>query len=548
MTHSAHSHALARLLISKGLLDTARLDHAIQQADFHRVPLISQLIIDQHIQAHTLAQLLSQATTLGVVDLDRFEVLPVELLDARLIHEHRLLPLGMDGEVLQIAISNPLDKEAMAAARFASQKPLRWVIVEEDKLAARLGALTLPTDITLIDDAPEEIEQDTPLDAPTVKFVDKILHDAIKLGASDIHFEVFEKLLRIRYRIDGLLQPVMTLPVANAAKIIARLKVMAQLDISERRKPQDGRIKFTLPNAKAIDFRVSTLPTLFGEKVVLRLLDATVALIGLDALGLSEHQRQIFKNALQKPQGMILITGPTGSGKTVSLYTALELLNETHTNIITAEDPVEIYLDGINQVNINPKVQLDFADALRAFLRQDPDVIMVGEIRDIQTAEIAIKAAQTGHLVLSTLHTNSSAQTITRLQSMGVPSFQLASAISLIIAQRLARKLCNDCKTPIEIPKASLIEAGFSQVQIEQRPTIYTAVGCSRCRDGYKGRVGIFELLTMTPQIAQLIMTHQDTQSIADAAKQSGQTDLRQAAIAQVIAGTISLDELYRIS
>ncbi|WP_370315191.1 type IV-A pilus assembly ATPase PilB, partial [Thalassolituus sp.] len=384
-------------------------------------------------------------------------------------------------------------------------------------------------------------------DAPIVRFVNKILLDAIRIGASDIHFEPYEKRYRVRYRTDGVLQEVAQPPANLSGKIAARLKVMSQMDISERRIPQDGRIKMKISKNKSIDFRVNTLPTLWGEKVVLRILDPGSAKLGIDALGYEEDQKKMYLNALSKPQGMILVTGPTGSGKTVSLYTGLNILNVEGTNISTAEDPVEINLEGINQVNVNNKVGLDFASALRSFLRQDPDVVMVGEIRDLETAQIAIKAAQTGHLVLSTLHTNSAAETLTRLANMGVPAFNIATSVSLIIAQRLARRLCAQCKEPADIPHETLLEAGFTDSMLADAE-IFHPVGCEHCNKGYKGRVGIYEVVEITDAISRIIMEGGNSIQISDAARQAGFHDLRTSALMKVAQGVTSLEEANRVT
>jgi len=385
-------------------------------------------------------------------------------------------------------------------------------------------------------------------ETPIVRFVNKVLVDAIKQGASDIHFEPYEKEYRVRYRTDGVLREVVRPPKTLAPRLAARLKVMSQMDISERRIPQDGRIQMKLSRNRAIDFRVNTLPTLFGEKVVLRILDPSSAQMGIEALGYEDDQKEIYLNALSKPQGMILVTGPTGSGKTVSLYTGLNILNEPERNISTAEDPVEINMAGINQVHVNPKVGLNFAEALRSFLRQDPDVIMVGEIRDLETAEISIKAAQTGHLVLSTLHTNSAAETVTRLLNMGVPAFNVASSVDLIIAQRLARRLCKECAAPADdIPAETLHKMGFSDEMLAEA-NILKAVGCSQCKDGYKGRVGIYEVVRITPALARIIMEEGNSLDIAKRAREEGFNDLRMSALVKAAKGQISLEEVNRVT
>ena len=384
-------------------------------------------------------------------------------------------------------------------------------------------------------------------DAPIVKFVNKMLLSAIKEGASDLHFEPYEKSYRVRFRTDGVLREASAPPQALSAKIASRLKIMSAMDISERRKPQDGRIKMKLSKSKAIDFRVNTLPTLWGEKIVLRILDPSSAKMGIDALGYEEDQKQMYLDALHQPQGMILVTGPTGSGKTVSLYTGLNILNTPERNISTAEDPVEINLEGINQVNVNPKQGMDFSQALRAFLRQDPDIIMVGEIRDLETANIAIKAAQTGHMVMSTLHTNSAAETLTRLQNMGVPAFNIATSVTLIIAQRLARRLCTECKVEVDVPKEALLEEGFTEEQAKGMK-VFGPKGCDQCSKGYKGRVGIYEVVSITPVMQQVIMEEGNSLQIASRAQEEGFNNLRQSGLLKVIQGVTSLEEVNRVT
>jgi type IV pilus assembly protein PilB len=403
-------------------------------------------------------------------------------------------------------------------------------------------------DVGAGDDASEAEGRDDIEDAPIVRFVNKIMVDAIKKGASDIHFEPYEKAYRVRLRVDGVLKETAAPPVQLAGKLAARVKVMARLDIAERRIPQDGRIKLKLTKTRSVDFRISTCPTLFGEKIVMRILDPSSATLGIDALGYEAAQREIYLKYLAKPQGMILVTGPTGSGKTVSLYTGLNILNTEDTNISTAEDPAEIILQGVNQVNVNPKVGLTFASALRAFLRQDPDVIMVGEIRDLETAEIAIKAAQTGHLVLSTLHTNDAPQTLTRLVDMGVKPYAIATSVSLIIAQRLARRLCNQCKTPVDVPRDALIKEGFAPAEVQSGLRIYAAKGCPSCTDGYKGRVGIYQVMPVTDAIGRVIMEGGNAISISDQARREGVWDLRAAGLNKVKEGMTSLAEINRVT
>ena len=438
------------------------------------------------------------------------------------------------------------------------------VVVEEDKLAKLIerlyegmsttefsgfgGDVDLDVETESTDDKSTDNGASGAAEAPVVKFINKMLVDAIRMGASDLHFEPYEKSYRIRYRVDGMMREVARPPIQLAPKLAARLKVMSQMDISERRMPQDGRIKLKVSKTKAIDFRVNSLPTLFGEKIVLRILDASSAMLGIDALGYEPAQKALFMDALNKPQGMLLITGPTGSGKTVSLYTGLNILNTVDTNISTAEDPVEINLDGINQVNVNLKTGLTFAVALRAFLRQDPDIVMVGEIRDLETAEIAVKAAQTGHMVMSTLHTNSAPETLTRLRNMGVPSFNIATSVNLVIAQRLTRRLCAACKQVIDIPVSSLKEMGFTDEDLATDFKVYQPVGCSECRDGYKGRVGIYEVMKVNSEIARIIMEEGNSIDIASAARRAGFNDLRRSGLDKVMQGVTSLQEINRVT
>ena len=487
---------------------------------------------------------------------------PKDLVDEKIISRYGVLPLFRRGQKLFVGLSDPTRLDAIDAIAFNSKLSIEAIVVEEDKLKRTIDALFGGTgsfgdlgDVDLSGDVEDGVDEDdggesaSGEDAPVVKFVNKMLLDAIRMGASDLHFEPYEKSYRVRFRVDGVMQIISKPPVQLAGKIAARLKVMSQMDISERRAPQDGRIKLKLSKTKAIDFRVSSLPTLFGEKLVLRILDPSSAMLGIDALGYEPDQKELFLEALEKPQGMLLITGPTGSGKTVSLYTGLNILNTPETNISTAEDPVEINLEGINQVNVNPKVGLTFASALKAFLRQDPDIVMVGEIRDLETAEIAIKAAQTGHMVLSTLHTNSAPETLTRLRNMGVASFNIATSVNLVIAQRLARRLCKSCKKPTNVPRQSLLEMGFTEEDLANPDNvIYEPVGCSECREGYKGRVGIYEVMKVYPEIARIIMEDGNAIQIKDAALKTGFRDLRRSGIMKVLQGTTSIQEMYRVT
>lgn len=546
--------SLARLLLERELLSYETLQHAEQSAQEAQISLVRFLVKNELLSSAVIAQTLADALGEKLMDIDKLAIaeLPKNLIDPNLMIRHEVLALAKkDGQIF-VATSDPTRTQMLSELAFVTNTHITPVLVDETKLSQAMQSLHLSAAHEFVDDdfdAPIIQDSGGDLDAPTVKFVQKILCDAIALNASDIHFEPFEQHYRVRFRIDGIMQTVATPPKNSGAKISTRLKVMANLDIAERRKPQDGRIKFfeQKNHHKAVDFRLSTIPTLFGEKIVLRLLDSTQALIGIESLGMDEAQQQLFLAALAKPQGMILITGPTGSGKTISLYTGLGILNSPNINIQTVEDPVEIGLDGINQVNIQPKIGLDFADVLRAFLRQDPDVIMVGEIRDIETAEIAIKAAQTGHLVLSTLHTNSAIDTLIRLKNMGVATFNIASSLSLIIAQRLARRLCDKCKRPVTIPAPSLVELGFSADDIATA-TFFESVGCHACKDGYKGRIGIYEMLPITPELATLIMQDTPKHKLLDFAQSQGFKTLRHAAAKLAITGVTSLQEMERLT
>ncbi|MFC0820072.1 GspE/PulE family protein [Moraxella marmotae] len=542
---------IAQLIVRHRLLEPAVLQQAIIDAAAAERPLVHHLVSQRLLSARQIAEIQSKSQNVAIFDLSNANEFVDAGCDEQVFLQHRVLPIGIKNGVLSLATSNLGDAAAFAAVRFHTRLQILPLLVEEDKLSARLDSLYLGTQVAFDDGSDELDSLDEPShavdDAPTVRFVQKLLIDAIRLKASDIHFELYEKMYRIRFRIDGVMQVIQTPPKAQAARITSYIKVISGLDIAEKRHAQDGRLKFSTADGRSVDFRVSTLPTLYGEKVVLRLLDSAQALIGLDALGMSDVQVAQFTQALQKPQGMILITGPTGSGKTVSLYTAMSLLNTPTVNILSCEDPVEIYLTGINQVNINPKIQLDFADVLRAFLRQDPDVIMIGEIRDSDTAQIATTAAQTGHLVLSTLHTNTAAAAITRLNSMGVPSFHLSSSLSLIIAQRLARKLCEHCKRAVSMPSQALAQAGFGDDDIANCSTVYEPVGCHHCKNGYRGRVGIFELLPVVAQIETLILSGASAADIEAMSRQLGNDSLKQAGIKKVMAGEISLSEMHRI-
>ena len=483
-----------------------------------------------------------------------------ELVKEKLIRKHHILPLVQKGRKVYIAASDPTDYGAFENFEFSTGLSCEVVVADYIQLDNKIEQLLDATgSLNLSDDEFKEfaeldadIQKDTSKDddkddAPIIVYINKILMDAIKKGASDLHFEPYEHKYRIRFRIDGILHEVASPPNTLATKLSARIKVMSRLDIAEKRKPQDGRIKLKITERKSVDFRVSTMPTLWGEKIVMRILDSSSAMLGIDVLGYEPEQKKLYMDALEQPQGMILVTGPTGSGKTVSLYTGLNILNQPERNISTAEDPVEINLEGVNQVQINIKADMTFANALRAFLRQDPDVVMVGEIRDLETAEISIKAAQTGHLVLSTLHTNSAPETITRLLNMGVPAYNVASSISLIIAQRLARRLCPKCKTPENLPSEELLRQGFSQQQISEM-TLYAPKGCENCTDGYKGRVGIYEVMKITPEIAQIIMRGGNSLEIAEVSLKAGFNNLRLSGIRKAADGMTSLAEINRVT
>ncbi|TPW24786.1 type IV-A pilus assembly ATPase PilB [Marinobacter nauticus] len=558
---------LARRFVDDGLLDEETAKDAFLQASQNRIPLITYLTQNHLADSSKLAFSAAMEFGVSVMDLDAFlpEMMPEKVVDEKLLRKHNALPLYKRGNRLFIAVSDPTNIQALDEIKFNTGLSTDAILVDDAKLRAAIDRYLESHDSTMGDledadlegvetDGGDHEEDDGAVsatevdDAPIVKYVNKMLLDAIRGGASDIHFEPYEKAYRVRYRTDGILKEVSRPSIKLAPKISARVKIMAQLDISERRVPQDGRIKLKLSKTKAIDFRVNTLPTLWGEKIVLRILDPSQAQLGIDVLGYEEDQKEMYLEALEQPQGMILVTGPTGSGKTVSLYTGLNILNTTERNISTAEDPAEINLEGINQVNVNTKVGLGFAEALRAFLRQDPDVIMVGEIRDLETANIAIKAAQTGHLVLSTLHTNSAAETLTRMMNMGVPAFNIATSVSLIIAQRLGRRLCSSCKQPSDVPEDVLLKEGFTQEQIDTGFTLYRPKGCDKCNGGYKGRVGIYEVVRITDELANMIMEEASSIKIAKQAQAEGFRNLRQSALMKVIQGVTSLEEANRVT
>jgi len=558
---------LARKLVLDNHLDKATAIEAVQNANKESLPLTSFLVRNKIVASSIIATISSKEFGLPVFDLSAMdiELAAITLVEEKLITKLDAIPLFKRGNRLFIAISNPTNSQALDEFKFATGLTTEAILVQEDQLRIFIEKAVAQMDNVsgmddMLDDDLENLDlssededataasQAEANDAPVVKYVNKILLDGINKGASDIHFEPYEKLYRVRYRIDGILSEVASPPISIAPKLTARIKVMSRMDISERRVPQDGRIKLKLSKKRAIDFRVNTCPTLFGEKVVLRILDPSSAQLGIDALGYEPKQKELYMKALANPYGMILVTGPTGSGKTVSLYTGLNILNKPETNISTAEDPAEINLEGINQVNVNDKVGLTFAEALRAFLRQDPDIIMVGEIRDLETASIAIKAAQTGHLVMSTLHTNDAPQTLTRLLNMGVPAFNIATSVNLIIAQRLGRRLCNDCKALEDLPNEILVKEGIPKDVVKEGVKIYKAVGCDKCTNGYKGRVGIYQVMGISEEMGRLIMDGANSLDLADQAAKEGIPDLRQSALKKVVSGLLSLEEANRVT
>ena len=560
---------LPQRLVQDGVVEEGAMLEAVNAARERKTNVVTQLVASGAAQARDIAVAASNEYGVPLFDIEavNLDLEVVRLVSDKLLAKHRVLPLFRRGKRLFLAVADPTNLHAIDEVRFGTGLGVEAIVVEDDKLQKaidkaleqvdnQMSALAEDGDVDLEslevtggeEDLEEKIGRDDVEDAPIVRFVNKVMLDAIRRGASDIHFEPFEKTYRVRLRMDGVLKEIAQPPVQLAPKLSARLKVMSRLDIAERRVPQDGRIKMKLSKNRAIDFRVSTCPTLFGEKIVLRILDPAQAMLGIDSLGYEPFQKELYQKFLGKPQGMILVTGPTGSGKTVSLYTGLNILNREDTNISTAEDPAEINLPGVNQVNVNPKVGLTFATAMRAFLRQDPDVIMVGEIRDLETAEIAIKAAQTGHLVLSTLHTNDAPQTLTRMVDMGVKPYAIATSVSLIIAQRLARRLCATCKVPRDIPKEALLKEGFSERDVGGGLKIFGPKGCSNCTDGYKGRVGIYQVLPVTDSIARIILAGGSAPEIAQQAAKEGVWDLRRAGLEKVKSGMTSLEEVNSVT
>jgi type IV pilus assembly protein PilB len=558
---------LPRRLVQDSIISEKDVIDATEKARKEKMPLVAYLVNKELADSRAIAVAASHEFGVPLLDLDAIEI-DLDFLravDQKLLNKHRVLPLLQRGQRLFLGIADPTNLQAIDDVKFQTSLRIDPVVVEQAKLEDRINRALEAVDTTMSsledddfdlenldvssgEEEADDVTRDDIEDAPVVRFVNKVLLDAIKRGASDVHFEPYEKIFRVRTRLDGVLSEVAQPPVALANKVCARLKVMSRMDIAERRVPQDGRIKMRLSKNRAIDFRVNTCPTLFGEKIVLRILDPSSAKLGIDALGYEDEQKSLYQKHLDKPYGMILVTGPTGSGKTVSLYTGLNILNTEDRNISTAEDPAEINLPGINQVNVNPKVGLTFASSLKAFLRQDPDVIMVGEIRDLETAEIAIKAAQSGHLVLSTLHTNDAPRTLTRLVDLGLESYAIATSVSLIIAQRLARKLCDGCKEVQDIPREALAQEGFTEEDLEDGLTVFGPVGCKSCNDGYKGRVGIFQVMEVSEAMGRIIMEGGNALQIADQANAEGVIDLRRAGLNKVKDGTTSLVEINRVT
>ena len=555
---------VARVLVHAGKLNGKTAEELARSARDRKVRFVTSVIGSGAVSASDLAHTLASALALPLIDLNSVDLerLPKGLVDTKLTTEYQVVVLGRRGNRIFIGGADPTDQEAVERIKFATQLAPEWVIVEYDKLARLLetqGAsanevlesLTsedFEFDVTEESAAPETADVATEVeDAPVVRFLQKMLIDAINSRASDLHFEPYEYHYRVRFRVDGELREITQPPLAIKEKLASRIKVISRLDISEKRVPQDGRMKMKF-GSKAIDFRVSTLPTLFGEKIVIRILDPSSARLGVEALGYERIERDRLLEAIKRPHGMVLVTGPTGSGKTVSLYTCLNILNQPGVNISTVEDPAEINLPGVNQVNVNERAGMGFATALRSFLRQDPDVIMVGEIRDLETADIAMKAAQTGHLVLSTLHTNDAPSTLTRLLNMGVAPFNIASSVSLITAQRLARRLCENCKTSADYPREAMLRAGFAPEDLDGTWKPYRAVGCSSCNNGYKGRVGLYQVMPVTDAIQRIILAEGNAVDIADQARKEGVRDLRQSGLLKVRAGLTTLEEVIAVS
>jgi type IV pilus assembly protein PilB len=554
---------LAKCLVNNKLLSDADTRKAIEDSHREHIPLIPYLVQKKLVDPQAVALTSSLEFNIPLLDLNAIDLtdIPLDLVGQKLIEQHHVLPLFKRGNKVFIATSDPANPTALGEIKFNTRLNTEAILVEEDKLAKGIDSVLEAADTSMddLDDdlgnlefADTDAEDDDVVtsgsdDAPIVKFVNKVLLDGIKKGVSDLHFEAYEKFFRIRFRGDGILYEYARPPVTIATRHVSRIKVMSKMDIAERRVPQDGRIKLKLSKTKAIDFRVNTCPTLFGEKVVMRILDSSNAEMGIEKLGFEPDQQKIFTHAINRPYGMVLVTGPTGSGKTVSLYTGLNMINRIGTNISTAEDPVEITVDGINQVNVNPKAGLTFAVALKAFLRQDPDIIMVGEIRDLETASIAVKAAQTGHLVLSTLHTNDAPQTINRLMQMGIEPFNIVSAVNLVMAQRLARRLCSHCKVPGDYPRELLVKYGFADNEVDDI-TVYKAVGCDMCNNGYKGRVGMYQVMPITEKLKKLILAGGNAMELATLSKEEGVNDLRMSGLLKVKQGITTIEEVDRVT
>ena len=554
---------LARLLVQESLISETEANLVQAQANTQKTPFITQIIAGKRVTAEKIAEVSSKAFGFPYLNLDAFNVdyLPVKSIDLKLMQTNRVIALQNRNNVLFVGISDPTNLHSLDSVQFQMGMTLSPVVVEDDKLGRWIEKVIESKDTSMksldmdgdfdLDIGGDELEQETEIsqevdDAPVVKFLNKMLIDAINMGASDLHFEPYEKFYRVRYRVDGILKDITQPPLAIKDKLASRIKVISSMDISEKRIPQDGRMKLVLSKTRTIDFRVSTLPLIHGEKIVMRILDPTSATLGIEALGYEPEQKDALLYAVSRPYGLVLVTGPTGSGKTVSLYTCLNILNNPGVNIATAEDPCEIPLAGINQVNVNDKQGLTFAVALKSFLRQDPDIIMIGEIRDLETADMAIKAASTGHMVLSTLHTNDAPSTLTRLLNMGVAPFNIASAVSLITAQRLARRLCKNCKVPIDAPKEALLGVGFIEDDFKNKWQLYgpREGGCEMCNEGYKGRVGIYQVMPITDAISRIIMSQGNAIDIADQAKKDGVNDLRRSGILKVMQGLTSIAEV----
>ncbi len=556
---------LARKLILENILDEEKAQEAHKKALAEGIPFVAYLVANKLANDADIAKAASEEFGVPLLDIATIELDKevTDLVANDLIEKHHVLPIFKRGNRVYIAGSDPTNIQALDEIKFHVGANTEMVLVEESKLAKLIERTLDETDsvfddmsdedladldnLTISDESNDTADSEVD-DAPVVRFVNKMLMDAIKKGASDLHFEPYEKTYRVRFRVDGVLHEASNPPSSLAGKIAARIKVMSRLDVSERRVPQDGRIKLKISKNKSIDFRVSTCPTLYGEKIVLRILDSDSAKLGIDVLGYEDFQKEIFLENLQKPYGMFLVTGPTGSGKTVSLYTGINILNTEDINISTAEDPVEINLPGVNQVQVDEKTGMSFPKALKAFLRQDPDIILVGEIRDLETGSIAVKAAQTGHMVMSTLHTNDGPQTLTRLKDMGIPSFAVATTINLIVAQRLARRLCPHCKQPMNIPKDALVSEGFSERAIDEGFTLFEATGCDQCSNGYKGRTGIYQVMPVSDAMKRLIMEDANAVILADQAANEGIPDIRTSGLKKVQDGITSLKEINRVT